>query len=251
MVAELRLFGLGGLPEIQPGDDLAALIWDAAQAQSTPIASGDVLVVTQKVVSKAEGRLVAPAAVEPSAFAEAIARQWQKDPRHVELILRESRRIVRMDRGVIVAETQHGFICASAGVDQSNVGADGLIALLPEDPDASARRIREGLRARGAEVAVIVSDTFGRPWREGLTDVAIGVAGLAPLIEYQGQYDPFGYELRVTITAVADELASAAELVGGKLARVPVAVIRGYTYRADEAASARQLVRAPERDLFR
>ncbi|HXF51689.1 MAG TPA: coenzyme F420-0:L-glutamate ligase [Dehalococcoidia bacterium] len=250
MPAELRVFAVGGLPEVREGDDLGALIVDAMRAQGTPPATGDVVVVTQKVVSKAEGRVVDLATVEPSAFARQIADAWEKDARQVEVVLRESRRIVRMDRGVLICETRHGLVCANAGVDASNAAA-GRVVLLPEDPDASARRIRDRVRdLTGCDVAVIVSDTFGRPWRNGLVNVAIGIAGMAALEDYSGQTDPAGYELRVTQMCWPDELAAAAELVMGKLDRVPVAVVRGLAWRPAEG-SARELVREPEKDLFR
>ena len=250
-MSEVRIIGVPGLPEVRAGDDLAALICGAAGAAGITIAGGDVLVVTQKVVSKAEGRIVALDGIEPSAFAQRIAAQWEKDPRHVEVVLGETKRIVRMERGVVICETHHGFVCANAGVDASNVEKEGTLCLLPVDPDASARAIRDGVQSRtGARTAVIVSDTFGRPWREGHVNFAIGLAGIEPLIDYAGQRDPAGYELRVTQMAVVDELAAAAELVHGKLARVPVAIVRGVEYGVGEATSA-QLVRPPERDLFR
>jgi len=248
---ELRIIPVGGMGEVRPGDDLASLIVAAARAQGTPLQQGDVLVVTQKVVSKAEGRLVALADVTPSPQAQELAARLDKDPRLVELVLRESRRIVRAERGVLITETRHGFVCANAGVDASNVAGEGYVSLLPEDPDASAEGIRRRIKDLcGAEVAVIVSDTFGRPWREGHVNVAIGVAGMSPFADYVGQTDPYGYELRVTTIAVADELAAAAELVMGKLERVPAAIVRGYRYRPGPGR-ATDMVRPPERDLFR
>ncbi len=250
-MGEVRVIGVEGIPEVRPGDDLVGLILAALDRQGLRLADGDVVVVTQKVVSKAEGRIVDLTTVEPSAFARNVAGRTGKDPRHVEVILRESVRVVRMDRGVIITETRHGFVCANAGVDASNVGPGPLVTLLPEDPDASAARIRAGLMAAtGADVAVVISDTFGRPWREGIANVAIGVAGMLPIRSYVGQQDPYGYPLRVSNVAVADELASAAELVTGKLLGVPVAVVKGYDYPRGEG-SARMLVRPPERDLFR
>jgi coenzyme F420-0:L-glutamate ligase/coenzyme F420-1:gamma-L-glutamate ligase len=249
--SELRVIGIAGIPEVHPGDDLAALILDAAARQGFEIATGDVLVVTQKIVSKAEGRLVRLSSVEPSDFARRLAADTGKDARHVEVVLDESRRIVRMDRGVLITETRHGFVCANSGVDASNTGAPDLLALLPEDPDRSAEKLRRAVEERtGAAIAVVISDTFGRPWREGTDQVAIGVAGLLPLKDYAGQKDAYGYELRVTQVAVADELAGAAELVMGKLERIPVAVIRGYSYESGRA-SARDLIRDREKDLFR
>ena len=248
--AELRVVGLGGLPDMKPGHDIAALVLEAAERQGTPLEAGDVLIVTQKIVSKTEGRVVALAEVEPGAEARTLADETGKDPRLAELILRESRRIVRKAGPVLITETRHGFVCANAGVDTSNVG-QGLVALLPEDPDRSAEEIRSGVRERtGCEVAVVISDTFGRPWREGHTNVAVGVAGMAPFADYVGQVDPYGQELRVSTLAVADELAGAAELVMGKLDGVPVAIIRGYDYPKGDG-SAHQLVRDAAKDLFR
>lgn len=242
--------GIEGLPEIQAGDDLGRLIAEACRNQDVTLQDGDVLVVTQKAVSKSEGRFVNLNDVEPSALAIEIATPWEKDPRHVEVVLRESRRIVKMDRGVIICETRHGLVCANAGVDASNVPG-GQLMLLPVDPDASAGRIREALRgASGADVAVIISDTFGRPWRAGYTEVAIGVAGMLPIIDYVGQIDTHGRELKATWICVADELASSAELVTGKVNRVPVALIRGYAVPRGEG-SAKEIVRAAELDLFR
>jgi coenzyme F420-0:L-glutamate ligase/coenzyme F420-1:gamma-L-glutamate ligase len=247
----LQVIGLVGLPEIRPGDDLPSLIIDAARAQGTPIEDGDVLVVTQKVVSKAEGRLVDLKDVHPSDRARAVAKATGRDPRLVEVILRESRRIVRQEGQVIITETHHGLVCANAGVDASNVGGGDLVALLPEEPDRSAESIRQALRERtGASVAVIISDTFGRPWREGHTNVAVGVAGMSPVRDYVGQLDPFGLELRVSTMAVADELAGAAEPVMGKLSRIPVAIVRGFAFEPG-AGTAQELIRPPERDLFR
>jgi len=246
----IQVIGIEGLPEVRPGDDLVALVLQALAAEGLALQDGDILVLTQKVVSKAEGRMVALADVEPSAFARTIARQMGRDPRFVEVVLRQARRIVRMDRHVLVVETPQGFVCANAGVDRSNVG-EGRVVLLPADPDASARAIRREIKRRaGVEVAVLITDTFGRPWREGLTEVAIGVAGLAPLKDYRGQQDRFGVPLQATVVAVADELACAAGLVMEKLAGVPAAIIRGYAYEPQEGAAS-ALVRPPERDLFR
>lgn len=247
---EVRVIPLTGLPEVREGDDLAGFITDAARA-SPGIQAGDVVVVTQKVVSKAEGRVVALADATPSPEAERLAVETEKDPRLVELILRESNRIVRQRGPILITETKHGFVCANAGIDASNVGPEGLVSLLPEDPDRSAAAIRAAIAERAAaDVAVIITDTFGRPWREGHTNVAIGLAGMRPFADYVGRTDPHGYELRVSTLAVADELAAAAELVHGKLDRVPVAIIRGYAYPSGEG-SARELVRDAERDMFR
>jgi coenzyme F420-0:L-glutamate ligase/coenzyme F420-1:gamma-L-glutamate ligase len=242
----VQLIPVRGLPEIGPGARLGELI-----ARATPeLADGDVVVVTQKAVSKAEGRLLDPAAVVPSPFALTVAAQVGKDPREVEVILAESRRLVRMAPGVLIMESRHGFVCANAGVDRSNV-PEGRLCLLPLDPDASARRIRRELRAAaGADVAVVISDTFGRAWRVGQTNVAIGVAGMRPLADYRGQTDALGRELRVTEIAVADELAAAAELVMHKTAGVPAAVVRGYPYPPGEGSIA-ELLRPAEQDLFR
>jgi len=250
MLLEVRIIPLVGLPEVRESDDLSALIANAAQP-GPGIEPGDVVVVTQKIVSKAEGRLVRLADVTPSADAERLAVETEKDSRLVELILRESVRIVRQRGSVLITETKHGFVCANAGIDASNVGPEGLVSLLPEEPDRSAAAIRNALRERmDTDVAVIITDTFGRPWREGHTNVAIGLAGMLPFDDYVGQVDPHGYELRVSTLAVADELAAAAELVQGKLDRVPVAIIRGYDYPKGEG-SARELVREAEKDLFR
>jgi coenzyme F420-0:L-glutamate ligase/coenzyme F420-1:gamma-L-glutamate ligase len=251
MASEIRIIGLQGLPDIMPGMDLAQAIVEAAQAQGLTFTGGDILVVTQKIVSKAEGQLVDLHTVSPSPFAVQVAKVQEKDPKVVEVVLRESKRVVKMDQRTIIAETHHGFVCAHAGVDESNVAGEETVALLPVDADASARRLRDGIRERtGVELAVIISDTFGRPWRAGLVNVAIGVAGMEPLKDYRGLPDTEGRILKVTTLAVVDELASAAELVMGKLDRVPVAVIRGYPYMPAEGA-ATQVVRAPERDLFR
>jgi coenzyme F420-0:L-glutamate ligase / coenzyme F420-1:gamma-L-glutamate ligase len=250
--SEVRIIGLGGIPEVHEGDDLPAMIAQAARAQGTAVEDGDVLVVTQKVVSKAEGRIVDLASVTPSPFAEQYAAMFEKDARQVEVVFSETKRIVRMEHGVMICETRHGFVCANAGVDASNVERTGTVCLLPVDPDASARAIREALRAEfSADVGVIISDTFGRPWREGHVNFAIGIAGMSPLLDYAGQVDPAGYELRVTRMAVVDELAAAAELVHGKLDRVPVAIVRGVTYTASDEATSAELVRDAERDMFR
>jgi coenzyme F420-0:L-glutamate ligase/coenzyme F420-1:gamma-L-glutamate ligase len=250
MPGQVTITGIEGIPEVQAGDDIAARILAAAERQGLRFEDGDILTVTQKAVSKAEGRSVDLAEVEPSALAIELATNWEKDPRHVEVVLRESRRIVRMDHGVIICETRHGLVCANAGVDASNVPGDRLM-LLPVDPDASARRIRDGIRAGSdAEVAVIISDTFGRPWRSGYTEVAIGVAGMQPILDYVGRVDTAGRELRATWICIADELACAAELVTGKLNQVPAALIRGYEAPRGEG-SAREMVRQADRDMFR
>ncbi len=251
MATEVRIIGLDDIPEVRPGDDLAAIILEAANNQDLTFESGDIVVITQKVVSKAEGRIVDLDDVDPGVFAEEIAERWEKDARLVEIVLRESARIVRMDHGVMICETKHGLICANAGVDSSNVEKIGTVTLLPEDPDASAEQVRRRIEeATGAAPAVIITDTFGRPWREGHVNFAIGVAGMLPIVDYAGQFDPAGYEIKVTQMAVADELAAASELTHGKLARMPVAVIRGYEY-LQGSGTADELLRDPERDMFR
>ena len=253
MPPQLSLYGVDGMPEIQPGDDLGELLVGALANQKTPLEDGDVLVVTQKIVSKAEGRVVDLRTVTPSALAIDFAQRWEKDPRAVEVVLGEAVRIVRMENGVMITETRHGFVCANSGVDASNVGTGNLdyVVLLPIDSDVSARGIRDRVRAlTGRTVAVIVSDTFGRPWREGAHDVAIGVAGIEPLWDYRGEMDNDGRELHSTIIAVADELAAAAELVTNKLTRMPAAVVRGYPYKPGESGIA-PLIRERDKDLFR
>jgi coenzyme F420-0:L-glutamate ligase / coenzyme F420-1:gamma-L-glutamate ligase len=232
-----------GLPEIEPGADLARLIADA-----TTLEEGDVVVVAQKVVSKAEGRIVRLADVEPSERARALAAGG--DPRRIEVILRESARLVRLRPPLVIAQTMHGFVCASAGVDASNAPEPDTLVLLPVDPDASATALRDRLRElTGRDVAVIVSDSFGRAWRQGTTDVAVGCAGLTPLVDLGGRRDRVGYELHATVIAVADEIAGAAQLVMGKLDGVPVAVVRGLEVAGEGTAA--DLVMPPERDLFR
>ena len=239
----ITVVSVDGLPEIREDDDLAALI-----AERAALRDGDVLVVAQKAVSKAEGRIVRLADVEPSPEAQELA--GDEDPRRLEVILRESKRIVRTRPPLVIAETRHGFVCASAGVDSSNAPEPDTVVLLPEDPDASAARLRERLRElTGVEVGVIVSDSFGRAWRQGTTDVAIGLAGIQPLLDLKGERDQAGYELHATVIAVADELASAAELVMGKTRGIPAAVIRGAHAPGDGIAH--DLVMPAERDLFR
>lgn len=251
MHGDLHIIPVRGIGEVRPGDDLADIILMALERQRLPLADHDVLVVTQKIVSKAEGRIVDTHGAEPSHMARMAAAQGHKEAGYYEVVLRESRRIVKMDRGVLLTETHHGLVCANAGVDESNVGGGYVVTLLPIDPDGSAATLRAALRDRaGVDVAVIISDTFGRPWREGQVNVAIGAAGLAPLADYAGQADGYGYIMQATLIAVADELAAAAELVMGKTDRTPAAVVRGYAYTpAEGGASA--LIRPPERDLFR
>ena len=248
MSAELRILALEGIPEVEEGDDLVALLADAAE-RAGGLEDGDVVVVAQKIVSKAEGRIARLDEIEPSERAHELAAEEQ-DPRHIEVILRESARVVRVRPPLIISETQHGFICASAGVDASNAKGVGTVVLLPLDPDASAAQIRDGLREQtGHDVGVIVSDSFGRPFRQGTVDVALGVAGLTALLDLRGVRDSTGYELHATQIAVADELAAAAELVLGKVNGIPAAVIRGVDVRGN--GSARDLVIPEERDLFR
>ena len=251
MTSRIELVALDGIPEIREGDDVGGLIADAVDATGMSLADADVLVVTQKIVSKAEGRLVNLASVQPSAFAHDWADRWDKDARQVELVLRESASIVRMGPGgLIISRTRHGLVCANAGVDVSNVGGGEVASLLPVDPDASAARIRATVRERtGAAPAVIVSDSFGRPWRNGIVNVAIGTAGIEALLDLRGQPDAAGREMQATVIAVADELASAADLAGGKVEQRPVVVVRDYAWRPSEAGAS-VLVMEPERDLF-
>lgn len=247
MTGGVRVFPLEGVPEIEAGDDLAALLGDAAE-RAGGLEDADVLVVAQKAVSKAEGRVVALDGVEPSARALELADD--RDPRHVEWILRESARVVRVRPPLIISETRHGYVCASAGVDASNAKGEGTLVLLPLDPDDSAARLREALRERtGRDVGVIVSDSFGRPFRQGTTEVALGVAGITALLDLRGLRDSAGYELHATQIAVADELAAAAELVMGKVRGIPAAVVRGVDVRGE--GSGRDIVIPEERDLFR
>ena len=250
-MTQLIVTAVNGLPEIRPGDDLAVLIRDAARSQREQIQGGDIVVIAQKIVSKSEGRIVHLADVVPGKRAREMAAEAGKDARQIEVVLGECAKIVRWERGILICETHHGFVCANAGVDRSNAGAPDTVVLLPVDPDASATRLREAFRAAtGATVAVVVTDTFGRAWREGHTNVAIGIAGLPALKRYVGQRDPEGYELRVTEIAVADEIAAAAELVMGKLDRCPVALVRGFTLD-EPAETAQEYVRPADRDLFR
>jgi coenzyme F420-0:L-glutamate ligase/coenzyme F420-1:gamma-L-glutamate ligase len=251
----LEAVAIAGLGEIVPGDDLPGLIVDALVGATDllPLRDDDVLVVTQKIVSKAEGALVDLTTVEPRPEAIDYARRFDRDPRQVEVVLREARRLVRMANGLIITETPHGFVCANGGIDASNVGprSGDIVTLLPTDPDASADRIRAALRARlGHDLPVIVSDSFGRPWRFGITDVAIGVSGLLPLDDLRGSPDADGRIMKSTVRAVADEIASAAELVLGKTAGRPLALVRGATFRRGDGRIA-DVIMPPEMDLFR
>ena len=255
MSQELRIIPITGIGEIAVGVDLGSIIYEAMRHQQLTLQQGDVLVLTQKIVSKAEGRLVNLDEVEPSAFAHIAAQQNKKDAQHLEVVLRESKRIVRMDHGVLISETPHGLICANAGVDESNVSGMRQLTLLPIDPDRSAQALRTRLQQLVGEgqdfsIAVIISDTWGRPWRNGQVNMAIGVAGMESLADYRGQYDPYGYELHASVIAVADELAGAAELVMGKIDRIPVALIRGYTYIPAQG-DGRSLIRDRATDMFR
>jgi len=251
VTAQIELHALAGIPEVVPGDDLGELIAAAAGSDGIDLRDEDVLVVTQKVVSKAEGRVVELASVQPREEARAWAARWDRDPRQVELVLEESAEIVRMaEGGLIISRTRHGLVCANAGVDLSNVGGGEVATLLPVDPDRSARELRERLgELTGARPAIIISDSFGRPWRNGIVNVAIGVAGLEPLVDLRGTPDVQGRTMQATVIAAVDELASAADLAGGKVAQRPVVLVRGYAWQqSDEGASALVMDRA--RDLF-
>ena len=246
----IEVIPLRGIPEVSKGDDLAALILEAVSKSSLALDDGDVVVVKHKIVSKAEGRVVRLGSVAPRRRAKALAKSQGKDPRLVELVLAESVRVVRAGHGVIITETRQGFVCANSGIDQSNVGR-GSVALLPVDPDRSADKLRRELEKRtGKALAVVVTDTFGRPWRLGQTDVAIGCSGVLPLVDYAGRRDKFGYELRVTEPSVVDEVAGAAELAIGKLKGIPAAIVRGVEYVRGEEGVKGMLMPA-ERDLFR
>jgi coenzyme F420-0:L-glutamate ligase/coenzyme F420-1:gamma-L-glutamate ligase len=251
MSDEIRIIPVRGVGEVRAGDDVAAILIQAFEAQGQHFETGDILVVTQKIVSKAEGRIVDLRTVEPSAEALELSAINGRDARQIEVALRETAKVIRKDRGILISETRHGFICANAGVDGSNLAEATEVSMLPIDSDISADGIRAAIRERtGAEVAIIISDTFGRPWRQGQTNVAIGVSGMQVVHDYRGQTDSAGLVLVVTEIAVVDELASAAELATGKLDRVPAAVIRGYAFEAGEGR-ATQLVRPAEFDMFR
>lgn len=248
----IQVIGVKGLPIVREGDDLAKLIYDATERQGTPIENDDVIVVTHVVVSRAEGNLVNLDEVVPSEFARTVAQQFDKDPALVEVILRESKGVRRMGSGHIIAETKHGFVCANAGVDQSNIPGERLVAPLPRNPDRTARSIRRKIKKlTGKDVAVIISDTHGRPFREGEINLAVGLAGINPIRDRRGETDLFGYVLHVKQTAVADELASAAELVMGQSHEgIPAAIIKGYRYPKAEKATIRSLIRKRRKDLF-
>ncbi len=249
----VQVIAVKDLPIVKEGDNIAKLVCDATEKQKTPIQEKDILIVTHVVVSKAEGNVVNLDDVSPSKFAKEVAQKTGKEPALVEVILQESKSIVRIGDGNFITETKHGFVCANAGVDKSNVEGERNIALLPKTPDASAEKIRQEIkRLTGCEVAVIISDTHGRPLRMGEINVAIGVAGIKPIRDRRGEKDLFGYVLRIKQTAIADELASAAELVIGQADEgIPVAIIRGYSYPEGQNAKATDLIRPKEKDLFR
>ena len=248
---ELHAFPVGGIGEIRPGDSLAEVILTALERQKRPLLAGDILVVTHKVVSKAEGHVVSLSNVRPSRQARRWARGYGYDPRVVELALAESKRMVRKRQGVLITETQHGLVCANSGVDLSNVDGGSSAALLPPDPDRSAANLHKAIKKKtGLHIPVIVTDSFGRPWREGLTEVAIGAAGMRVFRDFCGRRDPYGYRLHSTLEAVVDELACVSGLACGKLSRRPVCVIRGFSYQRGRG-QARQIIRPAARDLFR
>lgn len=252
-IPRIEIVGITALPEIENGAELGLMIVMAAIGQDTSLEDGDILVVTQKVISKAEGRIVDLRTVTPSERGLKLSIETERDPRLVELILRESKSLIKIDseRGIIIAETHHGFICANAGIDQSNVAGEHMVSLLPKDPDGSARRIREEVaQVLGVRVAVIISDTFGRAWREGQVNFAIGVSGIDPILDYRGSLDKQGSVLKTTSIAIADELVAAGEMVMGKAEGIPVALIRGYRYQPS-AGGVAYLLRDPASDLFR
>ncbi|HLW70438.1 MAG TPA: coenzyme F420-0:L-glutamate ligase [Candidatus Binataceae bacterium] len=251
-MASLTLTALEGIPIVREGDNLAELIALALDAMRLTLAHGDILTVCQKIVSKAEGRIVDLTRVEPSEMARKFAARWDKDPRAVELVLRQTSRIVRMDNAVLIVETGPGWVCANAGIDESNSLADDRAILLPEDADASAVRLRAGLkRLTGAQIAVLITDTFGRPWRDGLTEVCLGVAGIDPMLDLRGTADLGGRELHHTVIAIADQIAAAAGLLMPKAGATPAVLVRGYQYQPAEGVSAKALIRPASSDLFR
>jgi coenzyme F420-0:L-glutamate ligase/coenzyme F420-1:gamma-L-glutamate ligase len=248
---EMRIIPVPVADEVRPGDSIVDKLFKALKASDTSLKQGDVLVVKHKIVSKAEGQLVPLDTIKPSAASRRWAGRYELDPRVTELALRESKRVVRRKNGVLITETRHGFICANSGVDVSNVDGGDHALLLPKDSDRSAARLHRQLRKRmGISIPVIISDSFGRPWREGLTEVAIGVAGMKATHDYRGRRDSHGYELRVSLDAIADELACAAGLLTGKLTRTPFVIIRGFRYQPGRG-SARDLIRPAAHDLFR
>jgi coenzyme F420-0:L-glutamate ligase/coenzyme F420-1:gamma-L-glutamate ligase len=252
MTSKIQIIPVKGLPLIKKDDNIAELICNAAEKQGTPIQNNDIVVITHVMVSKAEGNVVNLDSIEPSEFAKTIAKQTDKDPAMVEVVLREAKSIVRMGNNSLITETKQGFFCANSGVDRSNVSGERNVALLPEEPDRSAAKTRQKIKAlTGMDVAVIISDTHGRPLRDGEINVAVGVAGLEPIRDRRGEKDLYGYTLRIKRTAIADELASAAELVIGQADEaIPVAIIRGYGYPKSEDAKATELIRPKEKELF-
>ncbi|NDI02002.1 MAG: coenzyme F420-0:L-glutamate ligase [Actinobacteria bacterium] len=247
----IRIWPVPGLPEIEAGADLAEMIHAQCVAAETDLVDGDVVIVTSKIVSKAEGACIELDDIVPSPFAASWSEAWEKDPRVVEVVLRESRRIVRQLGPVLITETHHGFVCANSGVDQSSSGAHDRIVVLPKDPDASARRMRARFNDLGVNVAVLISDTFGRPWREGQTDICVGLAGMHPMRSYIGEVDPHGHEFKVQELCVVDEVTAAAELVKGNTSRIPVAVVSGVDFTFDDDATMAPVLRDISRDLFR
>ena len=249
-MAKVEVFPLKGIPEVKKGSDVSKLVVAALGRSGIQLKNGDIVVIKQKIVSKAEGQVVSLDDVVPGRRAKSLANAEGKDPRLMELVLRESVRVVRRGHGVVITETKHGFVCANSGVDQSNVGK-GYASLLPVNSDRSAKKIRQSLEAlTKTHLAVVITDTFGRPWRRGQTDVAIGCSGIDPLLSFRGRVDRFGYALRVTEPAIVDEVAGAAELATGKLSRVPAALIRGVIY-AKGRGGIKSLIMKRERDLFR
>ena len=250
-MSTIAIIPIPGVPQIKPGDDLPAILLKAIDDAKVGLKDGDILVMCQKIVSKAEGAVVDLRTVTPSPFAIQIADMWEKDPRMVEVVLTESSRIVRMKNGVVITESKHGWVCANSGVDASNTIADDIVILLPEDPDASARQIRLTIeRQRHIAIGVIITDTFGRPWRDGLVEFALGVSGLDPLDDQRGEEDLQGRELHHTVIAVADELAAAAGLLMEKSAAMPAVLIRGYRFKPADVGS-EALKRPADADLFR
>ncbi|HEY6394727.1 MAG TPA: coenzyme F420-0:L-glutamate ligase [Candidatus Binataceae bacterium] len=247
----ITLTAVENIPIIKPGDDLSSLLANGIDATGLKPQAGDILVVCQKIVSKSEGRMVDFRDVEPSEFAKTLAKRWEKDPRAVEIVLRQTNRIVRNDRGVIIVETGPGWVCANAGVDESNTLADERAILLPVDPDASAARIRAELHRRyKIDIAILITDTFGRPWRDGLTEICLGISGMNPMLDLRGSTDLGGRELHHTVVAIADELAAAAGLLMEKASATPAVLVRGYKFEPYEG-SAKVLIRPAEADLFR
>lgn len=250
-MSTIAIIPIPGVPQITPGDDLPAILLKAIDEAKVGLKDGDILVMCQKIVSKAEGAVIDLKTVTPSPFAEQIAQMWEKDPRMVEVVLTESSRIVRMKNGVVITESKHGWVCANSGVDASNTIADDVVILLPKDPDASARNIRLAIeQQRRISIGVIITDTFGRPWRDGLVEFALGVSGLDPLDDQRGEEDLQGRELHHTVVAVADELAAAAGLLMEKSAAMPAILIRGYQFKPADVGS-ESLKRPADTDLFR